>query len=105
MACVLRWESCVTATEEVTKRMKLQAKKAQEIIGLLGFHHKTTMNSTSGSRRTMNPRRADTEMVRGEVKRGTKISSRTQRASDGHVRGGNDDGADYREVKSSWSTS
>ena len=50
-------------------------------------------------------RRADTEMVRGEVKRVTKISRRTQRASGGHVHGGNDVGTYYWEVKNSWGTS
>ena len=87
------------------KAYEAAGEESTGIIGLLGFLHQTTMNSKSGSRRTMNLRRADTEMVRGEVKRGTKISSSTQRVSDGHVRGGNDDGADYREVNSSFSTS
>ena len=32
MECVLRWESCVTTAEEVTKRMKLQVRKAQESL-------------------------------------------------------------------------
>ena len=40
IACVLRWESCVTTTEEVTKRMKLQAKKAQESLDRSDFSTK-----------------------------------------------------------------
>ena len=40
MACVLRWESCVTSTEEVTKRMRLQARKAQESLDCSDFSTK-----------------------------------------------------------------
>ena len=35
MDCVLRWESCVTTAEEVAKRMKLQVRKVQELLGSL----------------------------------------------------------------------
>ena len=57
MASVLRWESCVTTTDEAA------GEESTGIIGLLGFLHKTTMNRTAGSQRTMNLHRANAEIV------------------------------------------